>query len=176
MAIQVGGSNDSLAYNNRGIAYQNLGQTAQATADQARACSLNSQYCPPPTPTPRPTSRPVATPPSISVDCYTAPDGAVITAWINGEQVATATVVGGSYSIAVAQEDYEFTGELVWFKVEGIEAMQEAKWVQGGADILNLSAFKNWFVLRSTPSQLQLTIETVPPHVFVGTASICSGL
>ena len=64
MAIQVGGSNDSLAYNNRGIAYQNLGQTAQATADQARACSLNSQYCPPPTPTPRPTAtpRPTSTP------------------------------------------------------------------------------------------------------------------
>jgi len=59
-AIQIGGSDNALAYDNRSIAYQNLGQTANANADQARACSLDSQYCPLPTPTPRPTATPNA--------------------------------------------------------------------------------------------------------------------
>ena len=58
-AIQLD-PNDAKAYNNRGFAYHNLGQDAEADADKAKACSLDSQYCskPPPTHTPTPITLP----------------------------------------------------------------------------------------------------------------------
>ena len=43
-AIQLA-PNFAKAYHNRGAAYHNLGQDAKADADNAKACSLNSQYC-----------------------------------------------------------------------------------------------------------------------------------
>ena len=33
------------AYSNRGIAYRALGEYAEASADKAKACSLDSKYC-----------------------------------------------------------------------------------------------------------------------------------
>jgi hypothetical protein len=42
------------AYNNRAISYRQLGKYANANADDAKACSLDSKYCVPPTPTPKP--------------------------------------------------------------------------------------------------------------------------
>ena len=32
-------------YNSRGIAYRKLGKYAEADADKAKACSLDSKYC-----------------------------------------------------------------------------------------------------------------------------------
>ena len=50
------------AYNNRSISYKALGLYANANADIAQACSFDSKYCPPPTPTPRPTLTPTPRP------------------------------------------------------------------------------------------------------------------
>ena len=37
--------NNALAYNNRGVAYRSLGKYAEADADKAKACSLDSRHC-----------------------------------------------------------------------------------------------------------------------------------
>ena len=59
-AIQITPSGP--AYNNRSISYKALGLYANANADIAQACSFDSKYCPPPTPTPRPTLTPTPRP------------------------------------------------------------------------------------------------------------------
>ena len=43
-AIQLD-PDDALAYNNRGISYRNLGQSTLASADEAKACSLDIKNC-----------------------------------------------------------------------------------------------------------------------------------
>ena len=163
---------------------------AQTEATGSESASPSTRLLPAPTYTPYPTAtpRPTYTPkptwtafpptaqPTSSANCSPAPDGAVVTAWVNREQVASDTVYGGSYFIIIDQEDYEFTGELVWFEVNGMAAPQEAKWVPGGADYLNLTVEKYIINILLPPSPLMPAIEgrLVPPQIFLGTAHICS--
>ena len=68
-AIQLD-PDDAKAYNNRGFAYHNLSQEAEAYADKAKACSLDSQYCskPSPTRTPTPITLPITATPCPRCD------------------------------------------------------------------------------------------------------------
>jgi len=77
---------------------------------------------------------------AVTLDGATAADGAAVTAWIDGEQVADTTVAGGSYSLIVDQGDSSYAGKTVSFKVSGANAGETAEWAQGGGDELNLSA------------------------------------
>ena len=77
---------------------------------------------------------------SVTLDGATAADGAAVTAWIGGEQVAATTATGGSYSLIVDQGDSSYAGETVSFKVSGANTAESATWVQGGGDELNLVA------------------------------------
>jgi hypothetical protein len=77
---------------------------------------------------------------SVTLDGATAADGAAVTAWIDGEQVASTTASGGTYSLVVDQADSAYAGKTVSFKVSGAAAAQTAEWVQGGGDELNLVA------------------------------------
>jgi len=77
---------------------------------------------------------------SVTLDGATAADGAAVTAWIGGEQVAATTASSGSYSLIVDQQDASFAGETVSFKVSGAGTAETAEWVQGGGDELNLVA------------------------------------
>ena len=47
---------------------------------------------------------------SVTLDGATAADGAAVTAWIGGEQVAATTTSGGSYSLIVDQGDSSYAG------------------------------------------------------------------
>jgi len=147
-------------------------------------------YAPTPTFTPMPTYRPTPTavPPSFTnkwgQTCVRASDGSAVTAWIDGEQMAATNASGGEYNLLIDQGFSSFAGKLVRFKVSGMEAQQTAIWVQGGGEVLNLTVeagssrqgiltplslgpnqFRNW--------PIGVLAQRVPPHVFVGTVSIC---
>jgi len=77
---------------------------------------------------------------SVTLDGATAADGAAVTAWIGGEQVAATTAASGSYSLIVDQGDSSYAGETVSFKVSGASASETATWTQGGGDEINLVA------------------------------------
>jgi len=73
---------------------------------------------------------------AVTLDGATAADGAAVTAWVDGEQVASTTVEGGRYSIEVNSSD----GKTVTFKVSGANASQSASYEMGGATELDLIA------------------------------------
>ena len=77
---------------------------------------------------------------SVTLDGATAADGAAVTAWIDGDQVAATTAADGSYSLIVDQGDSSYAGATISFKVSGAHAAQTAEWTQGGGDELNLVA------------------------------------
>ena len=77
---------------------------------------------------------------TVTLDGATAADGAAITVWIDGVQVASTTASGGDYNVLVEPEgDASFTGKTVSFKVSGVDATESAVWIQGGGDVLNLT-------------------------------------
>ena len=76
---------------------------------------------------------------TATLDGATAADGAAVTAWVGGEQVAATTVKGGEYDILVG-DSVGYAGETVSFKLSGAEASETAAWVEGGGDIVNLTA------------------------------------
>ena len=107
------------------------------------------------TPTLVPTSTPAPLPPvnanvlphvfvgTVTIDGVTAPDGTVITAWIQGfiVPVGEGMVSGGDYFIQVPQYgNAPFNGKTVTFKVGGLDAHQITEWQAGEGDILNLTA------------------------------------
>ena len=74
------------------------------------------------------------------LDGAMAADGAAVTAWIDGNQVAATNMSGGTYTLLVDQGDSSFAGKTVSFRVGGGNATQTAPWTQGGGDELNLVA------------------------------------
>ena len=77
---------------------------------------------------------------SATLDGASAADGAAITAWIGGEQVADTHASGGEFTLLLDQGDGSYAGETVSFKVSGVEAAETVDWVQGGAVLLDLVA------------------------------------
>ena len=76
---------------------------------------------------------------TVTLDGAAAADGAAVTAWIDGEQVAATNASGGEYSLLVDQGDSSYAGKTVSFKVSGANAAETAAWMQGGGDVLNLT-------------------------------------
>ncbi len=77
---------------------------------------------------------------TATIDGARAPDGITVSVWVDGQQAASATVSGGSYTISVDQGEASFAGKRILFKVGGIEAEQSGTWSYGGGDELNLTA------------------------------------
>jgi len=77
---------------------------------------------------------------TVTLDGAGAADGAAVTAWIDGAQVAATTASGGDYNLLVDQGDESFAGKTVSFKVSGANTDKTATWVKGGGDVLNLVA------------------------------------
>ena len=77
---------------------------------------------------------------TASLDGTAAVDGAAVTAWIDGEQVAATNASGGEYNLLVDQGDSVYAGKTVSFKISGANAAETAAWTQGGGDVLNLAA------------------------------------
>ena len=62
---------------------------------------------------------------TATLDGATAADGAAVTAWVGGEQVAATTVKGGEYDILVG-DSVGYAGETVSFKLSGAVASETA--------------------------------------------------
>jgi len=77
---------------------------------------------------------------SATLDGAAVADGAAVTAWIDGEQVADTTASGGDYSLLIDQGDSTYAGKTVSFKISGSNADESAPWIQGGGDVLDLNA------------------------------------
>ena len=77
---------------------------------------------------------------SATLDGVAVADGAAVTAWVDGEQVAATTASSGEYSLLLDQEDSSYAGKTVSFKISGSDAAETASWKQGGGDILDLNA------------------------------------
>jgi hypothetical protein len=75
-----------------------------------------------------------------------APDGTLVTAWIDGVAVPGASVAvkgppAGKFTLQVIQPDGgAYAGKSIKFKVGGSDATQAQNWAQGDATILNLTA------------------------------------
>ena len=152
----------------------------QPTPVPAPTATLTPTLPPPPTPTftpqPAPTPQPEAA-------CQPVADGTVVTAWIDGSLAASATVADGSFVLFVDQpEGGSFSGKRVAFKIGGLEADGSAVWAPGGGDQLDLTATAQGLP-GPTPSPASslpggysptgLLAQPAPPHVFLGTASVC---
>jgi len=77
---------------------------------------------------------------TASLNGVAAADGAAVTAWVDGAQVAAAYASGGDYTLLVDQGDSSFAGKAVSFKVGGVSAAETSDWIQGGAEVLDLVA------------------------------------
>ena len=148
-----------------------------------------------PTPLPAPTTTPqVATPPApaatvqpaptVTLDggCQPVPDGTLVTAWVDEGQVASSQAANGRYTLFVEQpEGASFSGKAVSFKINNINASESAIWAQGGGDELNLTATASPAPESSIPSAAPgpwryrggLLAQPLPPHIFLGAATIC---
>ena len=76
---------------------------------------------------------------TVALDGAPAVDGAAVTAWVDGEQVAATNASGGQYVLQV-ESTTGYAGKTVSFKVSGANASQTIVWEEGGGDILNLTA------------------------------------
>ncbi|MCI0904343.1 MAG: hypothetical protein J4N75_12660 [Chloroflexi bacterium] len=76
---------------------------------------------------------------TVTLDGAPAVDGAAVTAWVDGEQVAATNASGGQYVLQV-ESTTGYAGKTVSFKVSGANASQTIVWEEGGGDILNLTA------------------------------------
>ena len=140
-----------------------------------------------PTPTPEPTVSPTPAPaPTLAASCGTVADGTPVTALIDGQAVAEATAQNGAYNIFIDQGDSgQFSGKTVTFKIGTLDANESSNWVQGGVSELDLTASPaDASSVQSEPTTAPdtatsvqpreggLLAQRVPPHVFVGMATI----
>ena len=71
-----------------------------------------------------------------------APDGIVITAWVEGfsEPVGEGVVAAGSYNLKIFQFGFlSFSGRTIIFKIGGSTANETGAWQTFGADEVNLT-------------------------------------
>jgi hypothetical protein len=95
---------------------------------------------------------------TATLDGAAAANGVAVTAWVDGVAVpgASGVVAAGRYNLQVLQPDgVSYLGKSVKFKVGAADATQSQNWVQGGADVLNLTA-------TSGPAVI---VTPVPPTV-----------
>ena len=78
---------------------------------------------------------------TVSWDGTPASDGTMVSAWIDGKEVASATAADGSYALTISEPPgSSFTGKKITFKVGPGTATQTATWEAAGGDVLNLTA------------------------------------
>ena len=133
-------------------------------------------------PTPTPTLRPTATAvPEVS--CQLATDGTPVTAWIDDGRVALTHVADGLYTLFVEQRlGASFAGKIVVFKIGDVATNESGIWAHGGGDELDLTAISRSAAATFAPTpspenedgQLDPLAQPVPPHIFLGTVSLCA--
>lgn len=78
---------------------------------------------------------------TVSLDGEAAADGTMVSAWIDGEEVASTTAAGGNYGLRIAQPPGgAFAGKEVIFMVGSSESLERGIWEADGSAELNLTA------------------------------------
>ena len=130
-----------------------------------------------PTQTPVPTQAPTPTPPA----CGPVSDGTQVSAWVEGSQIASAEVLDGKYTMFVDPGDGSIlAGKTITFKIGELTADETVVLVVGGATELDLRISPAGRVdptpeagyTTDGPGYGGLLAQMVPPHVFVGAASV----
>ena len=100
---------------------------------------------------------------SATVNGSPAVDGTSVAAFVDGRQIASVVVSGGSYSgLLVEQpEGLSFVGELISFTIGGLPTAETAIWTRGELTVLNLNGVPS----RATPVPVP---ATPTPIVIVG--------
>ena len=146
----------ALAYNSRGNRYRAIGQPTLADADKTMACYLDSQYCSNNVVTPTPTPYPT---PSMTQDC--------------------------DYTLLIDQGFSSFAGKTIQFKIGSSWANETTVWVQGGAELLDLTSstamipfgpYRAWPISLTVPStRTTFLSQRAPPYLVLGTANATPG-
>lgn len=105
---------------------------------------------------------------SATVGGSPAKDGASVAAFVDGEQVDSVEVSGGSYPVLFVEPALggSFDGKTVSFTIGGIPAAETFIWVQGEVTILNLTAFPSQATPTPpppTPAPILIAGEKGPP-------------
>ncbi|MDA0265107.1 MAG: hypothetical protein O3A93_13720 [Chloroflexi bacterium] len=98
---------------------------------------------------------------SVTVNGSPALDGTSVTAFIDGSQIASSVVSGGSYAaLKVAQPvGVNFAGKTVTFTIAGLPAAETALWEMGALTELNLTnAPPQPITTQVTPTQTPVLI------------------
>ena len=66
-------------------------------------------------------------------------EGSEVTAWVDGEQVASGAITDGSYLITVDPGTEAWGGKTVSFQIDGVGAAETATFAHGAADELDLT-------------------------------------
>ena len=158
--------------------------TATLTPPRTAAAPLPAPTATPQVVTPPTPTATVQPTPTVTLDggCQVAPNGTLVTAWIDGGQFASAQVANGRYNLFVEQPEGEsFSGKTVTFKIGDIVANELAIWAQGGGDELDLTATTGSVPVASIPSASPgpqhhrggPLAQPLPPHIFLGTVTLC---
>ncbi len=76
---------------------------------------------------------------SAAIDGVAAGDGSIVTAWIDGEEVASATITGGVFTLVIDQGDSTYASKAISFMLDGKSVAETATWMQGGGDVVVLT-------------------------------------
>ncbi|PKB68595.1 MAG: hypothetical protein BZY81_01395 [SAR202 cluster bacterium Io17-Chloro-G4] len=91
-------------------------------------------------------------------------------------------VADGEYSLFIEQREGNFlAGKTVTFQIGADTTNESAIWAQGGGDELDLTANTGSAPTSSIPPDLRsgvnawggLLAQPLPPHIFLGTVSLC---
>ena len=74
------------------------------------------------------------------IDGQSVPDGTNVTACIDDEPVASASVSDGKFLLTIEQRIPTNKGKSITFSVGGVDANETAVWKQGDAVLFDLSA------------------------------------
>ena len=95
------------------------------------------------------------------------PERAIVTAFIEGNDVASAKVVRGRFALSVIQPSgMRFSGKIISFKVDGNPVKSTRRWEEGGSGTVDFSV-KTAPALTSTPRPWVKPILTPTPRLRV---------
>ena len=77
---------------------------------------------------------------SATIDGQSVPDGTNVTACIDDEPVASASLSDGKFLLTIEQRIPTLMGKTITFSVGGVDANETAVWKQGDAVLFDLSA------------------------------------
>ena len=104
---------------------------------------------------------------TVTLDGDAAPDGTVVSAWVEGvtDAAGTATTSGGSYSIVADPGEDSWAGLAVTFLVAGSPAAESTTFEHGGADVLDLTATSGAVIPEPTAAPAAVDLAAIAAEV-----------